>query len=190
MAKNEEKKDTILSLYRDIKREIKINEEFRAKETKRKIKDAKREIRNILKATRGMKGKQRLAFVGQPMNLLKMLQGDDYYFTISDGFGMYRIKKSTIERHGEDTTSYILKRYRNNINKAIKVIRIDKERSKASKAKAIDILERLKRNVSGNIDIINRRAGYVWDTVDMNKLNDEIYPIFQNVVGLSIMINI
>ncbi len=191
MAKREEKKDVILSLYKDIVREMKINDEYVSQPNiKQKIKAAKRELGLILKATKNLPRKERLAFTMQPRNLLKMLQGDDYYFTVSDGFEIYRIKKSTILRKKEDTPSYLLKRWRQNLNNEINRVRKDKELTKEKRDVKLEALGRLKVNITRNIDVVNNRMEYMYDDIDMNRLNEKAYPIFQEVTGLSIMMNI
>lgn len=185
-------KDTILSLYFDIVEEMKINDEFRKSPmSANALKDAKRELTMIKRAGKqeGWSRKDMVAFTRQTRNLIKMLEGKDYYFSVNDGFETYSIKKSTIESKGEDTSVYLLQRFRKNVNKAIKNAKKDKTLTKGQRDKKLEVLERLKSNISGNIDIAKRRAEYVYADKNMAIINDEPYPIFQTVNGLSIQIN-
>ena len=186
-----ETQDTILHIYQDILREIEINKDFAAKgDVKARIEDAERELSNVIKATRDFPKKDRIAFTQQPRNVLRMLKGEDYHFTISDGFDVYTIKKSTIEEKKDKVASYLLKRFRDNVNKAIKDAKKDEVHTERYIEKQLDALERLKMNINKNISIINMQNEYIYDDYWNNKINEEAYPIFQNVTGLSISINI
>ena len=186
-----EAQDTILHIYQDLLREIDINEDFAKKgNVKARIEEAERELKNVVKATQDFSAKDRIAFTQQPRNVLRMLKGEDYYFTVNDGFETYTIKKSTIESKKDKVASYLLKRFRDNVSTAIEVVKKDEIHTEQYKEKQLDALDRLKMNISKNINIIDLQSEYVYDDYWSNKINEEAYPIFQKVTGLSISINI
>lgn len=189
MAK--QNKDTIQTLYIDLVRQIKENEELIGTDFgKQQLKSAKRQLKNILMATEGMSAKERLSFTRNARNTIKMLSGDDYYFTVDDGFEIYKIKKSTIENKKDKTVEYLLTRFKNSIGKAQKEIRKDVTTDKEVKENQIDALNRLRQNVNKNIELFKTDSEYFSMDKNLDILNDEAYPIFQDVVSMSISLNI
>lgn len=189
MAK--QNKDTIQTLYFDLVRQIKENEELRNTDFgKQQLKWARRQLKNILNATEGMDGKERLLFTKEVRNTIKMLSGDDYHFTVDDGFEVYTIKKSTIERKKENTLEYLLKRFKESIRRARKYYQADKTIKEDTKKNQLEGLRKLKDNVNGNIELIRNKSDYFSMDKYLSLLADEPYPIFQDVVLMSISLNI
>lgn len=175
----------------DLIRQIKENEELiKTDFGRQQLKSAKRNLKYVLSATEGMDAKERLSFTKEPRNTIKMLSGDDYYFTIDDGFEVYTIKKSTIERKKEKTVEYILKRFKKSIINARKYYAKKDDISEQGRQNQLDGLRRLKENVNKNIEMVRNNSEYFSIDKNIALLMGGAYPIFQDVVSMSISLNI
>jgi hypothetical protein len=191
MAK--QSKDHVLSLNIDIIREMKENEEYaRSEEGKKRLKLLEEQLEDTKEILEGMGIKEEdiPENVEALQNEINMLKGDDYWFTVSDGFEDYRLKKSAIEKMGDSVAPYILARWKDNISDELDKIVDDKKLSKQYKDKYKDIFSRLMLNIKRNISLIRKQETYKFYDKLLARANNEPYPIFQDVVATNIRINI
>lgn len=186
-------KDHVLSLNFDIINEIKENEKYRkSAEGKEELKLREEQLENVKEelSSMGISEEDIPESVIALENEVNMLRGKDYWFTVSDGFEDYKLEKSAIDKMGESVAPYILARWKDNIEDELDLVLKDKRNSKQYKEKQKDIFNRLSLNIKRNISLIRRNESYKFYDKLIARANDEPYPIFQDVVGLNIRINI
>ena len=186
-------KDTILSLYTDIVNEIKSNEEVVGTvEGNFFLRKYKAELKNALKSKllKGKSESERLSFTTDTRNQIERLSGRDYYFTVDDGFKSYTMKKSIIEKKGDKTAAYMLKKFKEHVIDAANKIKKDKKYNDNYKRKMSGAYKKLLKNVGQNLGKLKRKQDYDYDDYYDNIINRKAYPIFQNINLTNISINI
>lgn len=188
-----ESKDYVLSLNLDIMKEIKENEKYaKSKDGKKKLQVLKEELEDTKQTFRnmGIKEDDIPESVQALQNEINWLKGDDYWFTVSDGFEDYKLRISAIEKMGDQVAPYILSRWKDNVQDGLDEILSDPMNSQQYKEKLDDSLRRLIVNIKRNIALIRKKSTYAYDNYLLAKSMNEPYPIFQDVNALNIRINI
>lgn len=186
-----EGKDTVLSLYVDILEEIKDNKEYsESNEGKKKLKKAELQVRNILMQFKDAPEGEAESYVKPLRNEISMLKGEDYYFTVSDGFETYALSTEEIGEMKDQTTAYVLNRFKEGAMRGEEEAMKNEKYSQDYKNKLENAFGRLVRNIDRNISLVDSKGEYEHEDKYDNIINDTEYPIFQDVVGTTIMINI
>lgn len=153
--------------------------------------DRKKEIKKLLDKP---DYKKKNLFIDK--NLLKALEGKDFYFVINDGFKKYKINTKELKKYwkkGKDASIPILKRIELDVKNSIKQFNklIKKEKNTASKAR-MKKLKRIKSGLEDKLKHTVRKNIEALETGDTKLLDDysdkgeKAYSLLFKVIGFNI----
>lgn len=132
----------------------------------------------------------------QDKNLLRYLEGKDFYYVVDDGFKKYKISTKEFKKYwkkGQDVTLPILKRMKKENEETIKKFQklIEKEKNTATKARMKKLKrilkgleDKLEHTIEKNIEAIETGNMKVLD--EINDEGEKAYSLLFKVVGFSI----